>query len=106
MVHGTVRRPEALADFQFLKIELPESLSTERVDETQLPADWVRRFELTRALGDRWLGQGRAVLLMVHSVLVPETYNALINPRHPEAAQLRLLDCVRFPLDARLFGPG
>jgi len=40
----------------------------------------------------------------VPSVLVPETHNVLINPRHNDAAQIRMLNGFPYPLDARLFG--
>ncbi len=106
MVHGAIRRPEALGGFRFLEIDLPDAVSVERVDDAQLPSDWSMRLEVTRPLGDGWLREGRAVGLVVRSVLVPETYNLLVNPHHPEADQLRLLSAFAFPLDPRLFGMG
>ena len=42
------------------------------------PPDWSRRIAVTRAWGDRWLREGQGALLVVRSVLVPETYNILI----------------------------
>ncbi|MGH8226964.1 MAG: RES family NAD+ phosphorylase [Steroidobacteraceae bacterium] len=106
LVHGAVRTPEAFAGFQFLKIELPDALAAQRIEEGQLPRGWVSRVDLTRAWGDRWLREGLTAVLFVRSVLVPETYNALINPRHGDAAEMRLLGAFRFPLDERLFGRG
>jgi RES domain-containing protein len=106
MVHGAVGSPEAFGNFQFLKIDVPDSVSIERMDEAQLPSDWVIGLEATRALGDGWLRAERAAVLIVRSVLVPETYNALINPRHRDAEQLRLLSAVTYPLDSRLFRTG
>ena len=104
LVHGAVRSPEAFGNFQFLKIEVPDSLAVERVEEGQLPRDWMIRLDVTRARGDGWLREGRTAVLLVRSVLVPETYNALINPRHEDAAQIRMLSAFRYPLDPRLFG--
>lgn len=102
-MHGLVRVAEVFADYQFLKLDLPDSISIEEVDGGELPVDWKLQFEVTRELGDNWLRQGRAAVLQVPSVLVPETTNLLVNPQHPDARQVRLLTAYRFPLDARLF---
>lgn len=106
MVHGAVRSAAAFGNFHFLKIELPDTVSMERVGEAQLHRDWIMRLEITRARGDRWLREHKAAMLFVPSVLVPETDNALVNPHHPAAAQLRLVSEVSFPLDARMFATG
>jgi RES domain-containing protein len=88
-----------------LKLEVPDDLDIERVQESELTPDWPRRIELTRAWGDRWLTQERSAVLLVRSVLVPETYNVLINPRHAEAARIARHADFPYPLDPRLFGP-
>lgn len=100
---GAVRGVEALGGFQFLKIEVPDAVVTLRVDEGQAPPDWVTRTDPTRAWVDRWLREASTAVLLVRSVLVPETYDALINPRHTDATQTRLLSALAYPLDARLF---
>jgi hypothetical protein len=41
-------------------------------------------------------------VLTVRSVLVPETYNHIINPRHVDAARIKRLASFPYPLDARL----
>ena len=83
LVHGAVRSVEAFGNFQFLKLEVPDNVSRQGVAEEDLPSDWVHRLEFTRARGDHWLYEAATVVLLVRSVLVPETYNSLINPRHP-----------------------
>ena len=94
-MHSQVREPEALAHHRFIKVEIPDELSRQTVDEAALPTDWSRRTAVTRAWGDRWLREG-------HSALVPETYNVLINPRHADAARIKRLAVMPFPLDSRL----
>lgn len=42
----------------------------------------------TQSLGDRWVASGASALLRVPSVLLPQSYNVLFNPEHPQAAQL------------------
>jgi RES domain-containing protein len=104
LVHGAARSAEAFGNFLFLKIELPNTIATQRVEEDQLPPDWIVRVEVTRAWGDRWLREAASAVLLVRSVLVPETYNALLNPRHADAGQIRVLSSFPYPLDPRLFG--
>jgi RES domain-containing protein len=76
-----------------------------RVD--RLPADWKRRKAITRALGERWLQQGRSLALLVPSALVGGELNVLIDPSHPKwprwRAAARSSD---FRFDHRLVGPG
>jgi len=101
-VHNEVREPAALARHRFIKIQIPDHVSRQAVDEAQLPPDWSRRLAVTRAWGDRWLREGQGALLVVRSVLVPETYNVLINPRHPDTAHIERVAVFPYPLDARL----
>jgi RES domain-containing protein len=102
LVHSQIREPNALGRHHFIKIELPDDVSRHEVDEGQLPPDWSRRLAVTRAWGDRWLRGGQSVLLLVRSVLVPETYNILINPRHADAARIERVAVFPYPLDPRL----
>jgi RES domain-containing protein len=102
LVHNHVREPAALARHRFIKLEIPDEISRDSVDESQLPTDWSRRVSVTRAWGDRWIREGHAALLTVRSVLVPETYNLIINPRHADAARIKRLTSFPYPLDSRL----
>jgi RES domain-containing protein len=104
LVHAGVRDLNALGAHRFIKIEIPEGVAFERVEEAQLPPDWGRRLSVTRAWGDRWLKEARSACLEVRCVLVPETYNVLVNPRHPDAAGIRRLAMFPYPLDRRLGG--
>jgi RES domain-containing protein len=102
LVHQRVRSPAALSGHSFIKIEIPDAVSRHRVDEALLPPDWSRRLGVTRAWGDRWLREGASALLVVRSVLVPETYNWLINPRHADTSQILRRAVFPYPLDARV----
>jgi RES domain-containing protein len=91
LVHSQVHEPAALARHRFIKVEIPDQVSRQTVDEAQLPTDWSRRIAVTRAWGDRWLREGPTALLIVRCVLVPETYNVIINPRHGDASSIKPL---------------
>src|SRR5258708_2918156 len=75
--------------FQLLRISGPD-LRVEEVALDGLPSDWVSNIPLTQTIGAEWLENRRSVLLRVPSVLVPETWNCLLNPVHPEAALFRI----------------
>ena len=74
------------------------------------------RFEVTRHVGwdaepaglvsldwgTRWAQSLQAVLAEVPSIVVPEEPNLLVNPRHPDAAQLSARKLRRWTYDQRL----
>jgi RES domain-containing protein len=102
LVHNQVREPLALTRHRFIKIGIPDDVTRQEIDDAQLPTDWSRRLTVTRAWGDRWLREGQSALLVVRSVLVPETYSVLVNPRHADAARMQRLAVFPYPLDSRL----
>lgn len=99
IVHtGEVDLADAPVTFRFLKIEVPDGVLESAVALEELPSDWHRRDTITRRIGDRWLAETATALLRVPGVLVPETWNTLINPRR----RLQVVDAIPFPLDRRL----
>ena len=58
---------------------------------------------LTRRKGDEWLIADQSALLEVPSVILPETFNLLLNPRHPDAERITILWHQPFPYDRRFF---
>jgi len=53
-------------------------------------------------LGDAWLKRGSSALLLVPSVVVPEDFNVLINPRHPAAGDIKGQKIRQWTYDGRL----
>ena len=103
LVHsGEVNADAIPARFKYLKIEVPEEISLTTVTLEHLSEDWRDNIQLTRRLGDEWLAANSTALLQVPSVIVPETLNVLINPRHPGSQHLRIAAVIDYPLDARL----
>ena len=90
----------------YIRIEIPAAVSCLTADLTELP-DWsAPESPAARRYGDRWLDERRACVLRVPSVIVPEGYNLLINPLHPEFERLRASEPLDLHWDARLFGSG
>lgn len=53
-------------------------------------------------LGNEWVTQGKTALLLVPSVIVPEEYNVLLNPKHADTAGIAANKLRRWTYDARL----
>jgi RES domain-containing protein len=89
--------PELIpADYVLLRVKLP----ADSVEEcATLATD-------PRAAGDAWLRSGRSAVLRVPSVLVPDAWNLLLNPRHPRAAAAEVERSEPFRFDVRLWGRG
>ena len=63
---------------------------------------WKTDESVTRKLGDAWLTSRRSALARVPSVILPETFNFLFNPLHPEASRVKIKRVHRAFLDSRL----
>ncbi len=103
LVHMEIDAEDRPERFQVLKIEGPDTLSIEKIDTSPLPASWIEDIASTQNIGDRWLSEKRSLLLEVPSILVPETWNVLVNPLHPEASRLKITRTYEHTFDARFF---
>ncbi len=103
LVHMEIDAEDRPERVQILKIEGPDSLSIERIDVNRLPAGWLTDWSPTQDIGDDWLAGRRTLLLEVPCVLVPETWNVLLNPLHTEISQLKIVRLFEHPFDPRFF---
>ena len=82
-----------------IRVELADAAAQQA---PRLPHGWRADKALTRKMGNRWYDEGRFPILLVPSALSAESTNALLNPHHPSARNLRL-DVLRgFIFDRRL----
>ena len=60
------------------------------LDEEDLPEGWDDRpyGPASQQVGDKWIQSEESLVLRVPSVVVPEEYNYLINPEHPDFGEL------------------
>ena len=89
-------------NYKPLEIEVPQSVSGETVAPKSLSPDWRMNLDETRGIGSEWLRSMRSALLRVPSVIVPATYNVLLNPGHPQSRQLEITRILEYPFDTRL----
>jgi RES domain-containing protein len=85
-----------------LEIELP---AASRVQDAVLRMlEQLLRGEAadTQAYGSAWVAKGQSLILKVPSAVLPISFNYLLNPLHPQAAQLRIVRQVEVAMDPRL----
>lgn len=104
-----VDNPALLPPQAMVEYDIPDGLSTHRIEIADLPLDWAMREVETQQVGDTWLDGAAELLLIVPSVIVPieaaPDRNVLINHRHPDAARITIVAVAPFTLDPRLFRP-
>ncbi|HZM13754.1 MAG TPA: RES family NAD+ phosphorylase [Bacteroidales bacterium] len=92
------------ADYELVTIDIPDDSVTE-AHIRDLPVDWQSfpHSNSTQKFGDRFVHEGKILVLKVPSVVVQGEYNFLINPKHEEAAMVRVVNKEPFLFDKRLF---
>jgi RES domain-containing protein len=103
LVHLELDPQRLPLSYKMLKAEAPDDTRPGRINASSLPDNWRDDLTLTRNLGDQWLIAGSAALLEVPSAILPETFNLLLNPRHPDAQRVSVLWHQPFPYDRRFF---
>lgn len=100
LVHLT---PEILPAYSALRVEFEESLVT-TVALGVLPPNWTESPPPpeTQAIGDRWVVDLTSVVLRVPSVVVPDEFNYVFNPSHPDFRRVTIGPPSSFPFDLRL----
>ena len=102
LVHFEIDVRDLPTRYRLLKLRAPDDLVVEDVVATHLPTDWLEQSDLTRAVGDRWLEAARSPFLRVPSVVVPETFNVLLNPAHEHAERISVMQMSEHAIDPRL----
>lgn len=104
LVHAEIDFEDLPVTYKYLEIDVPESVSREALDPSDLRADWSVRFENSRKMGDEWLHTRRTALLFVPCGIVPSTMNILLNPTHPAASDIKITRIHMQKMDSRLIG--
>ncbi|MEL0637615.1 RES family NAD+ phosphorylase [Marinomonas sp. TI.3.20] len=89
--------------FQLLKVDFDESFIPVESLDSGLSREDLHQQSITQRIGDSWLNNGQSPLLKVPSIVVPHSYNYLLNPLHPDSGHLSIVDQSKYPFDQRLF---
>lgn len=92
--------PRALS---MITLEIPDK-DILRPTMLALPGDWdaVPAPESTKDFGTSLLRQQHRLVIRVPSSVVPEEYNYLINPLHPDITGVKILNVADFVYDVRI----
>ncbi|MCK1297119.1 RES family NAD+ phosphorylase [Bradyrhizobium sp. 24] len=107
MVHLEIDFEDLPTSYQLLGIDVPDDLAVEmvsRADIERISPDWADDPRVSRDMLRTWFGEARTAIVSVPSAIVPFAQNYLINPRHKDAARIRVAHVARYPHDLRLFG--
>ena len=96
-------RADLMTDMVYAKAEI-ESEQEGVLAADELPEDWdaLPASDATRAIGDTWLDAGSHVLLRVPSVVLPDSYNYVVNAAHPGMSDLEVVEVAPLLLDNRV----
>jgi RES domain-containing protein len=96
-----------LRGYSLASLRFPEQ-TVEVVGMAALPGRWHRYPSPpeNQAIGDRWVAEGRSLILQVPSAIIPAAANFLINPLHPEFGKIVVGRPERFAFDPRLLSGG
>jgi RES domain-containing protein len=88
-----------------VRIDVPDAVWNARQILAPLPGGWdaIPAGLASRTAGDAWIRSGTSALLLVPSVIVPDEYNVLVNPFHPDAGALAATTIRRWLYDPRFF---
>ena len=90
-------------DRYYLEIEIPDDIKILEVKIDDLPEDWNSKPPAitTQTIGDDFVNYNEAAILKVPSSIVPIEYNYLINPNHPDASKITIINTLKMSFDLR-----
>ncbi|HEY0045161.1 MAG TPA: RES family NAD+ phosphorylase [Flavobacterium sp.] len=88
----------------YVEIDIPERLAILEVDLQDLPNDWDAKPPAltTQTIGDDFVFYNEAAVLKVPSSIVPQEFNYLINPSHPDSKLIKVISTAQMQFDPRI----
>ena len=95
---------DLLPPFRMVELQVPDNVPIHHFDEPDLPDDWdkVPYQESVQRFLEPWLSPGHPLAFSVPSAVMPWSRNLLLNPRHPEIGQIKIVRHERLMIDERL----
>ncbi len=90
-------------ELDLLTIQVPSSTITNEINIKKLKKGWVNDIAYTRFIGDEFVKDKQSLLLKVPSAVIPEEFNCLVNPLHPDFKKIKIIHTRAFKTDDRLF---
>jgi RES domain-containing protein len=92
------------SDYCMVTIHVPDSIAFKHLNEKDLPRDWEKfpHSEKTQIFGDQFVMDNEFCAFKVPSVVTKGDFNLLINPKHADFSQIKIVSVEPFPFDSRL----
>ncbi len=90
-------------DRYYIAIEVPDNIAIQEVDLNDLPDNWNSKPPIltTQNIGDDFISYNEAAVLKVPSSIVPQEFNYLINPNHPDFNTIKVVNVTKMIFDTR-----
>ncbi|QCR24522.1 RES family NAD+ phosphorylase [Pontibacter sp. SGAir0037] len=91
-------------NYALIKIEIPDDLEHKRLTVEDLPANWniFPHPKELKVFTEEWIRENKYLVMQVPSVHSPYESNYLINPMHPDAGRIKIIENRPHDFDARL----
>jgi len=87
-----------------VEIIIPDNVRISTLSKKTLPKNWYQNpaDKSSQLIGDSFIISSTAAVLKVPSAIVPEEFNYLINPMHPDAKRIKISRKTKLAFDPRL----
>lgn len=87
-----------------VKIEIPDRIEVQSVPESVLVKGWDSFPFILETLdfGTSFLRKNEHLALKVPSVVIPDEYNIILNPLHPDIQDCKVISTLPFEFDKRI----
>lgn len=91
-------------DRYLVEINIPDTLKIMELHPSKLPKGWDAKppNTLSQEIGDAFVIAMKAAVLKVPSSIIPQEFNYLINPMHPDAKKIKVISKKKFHIDKRM----
>jgi RES domain-containing protein len=103
LVHMEIASVDQLPDgYQLLRVDVGDDIPVAEIADADVPGDWRQNSDWSRGAGTEWLQTETSAVLKVPSAVVPFAHNFLLNPAHPAADAVRIVDVLHVKHDDRI----
>jgi len=85
-----------------IQIDIPDN-HIAKIPTISVKPNWENDIGYSRFIGNEFLKSKLHLLLKVPSAIIPQEFNFLINPLHPDIKKVKIANTSHFEFDSRLF---
>lgn len=92
------------SDFKIVFVEIPDHLSIETIDTATMDEGWrdIRDNTICQQHGNKWYDANEKPVLKVPSVILPSSYNYVLNTKHKDFAAIKIVRITDLVPDERI----